>query len=178
MQHIFKQWFVFVILITLIAGLVSITVQQSYRQTANDPQIAMAHDLVFQLENGKKFTPSTTKNIAKEYGTFTMLYSENGTVVASEAVLNNKNPMLPHGVLDYAKKNGQNRLTWEPQKGVRLATIVYPYSHGFVLVGRSLYETELRETSLEQGVALFWIVSNIIMLAVITGVSQKKGKKS
>jgi hypothetical protein len=34
------------------------------------------------------------------------------------------------GALDYARQNGQNRVTWQPEAGVRMATVVVPYNSG------------------------------------------------
>ena len=40
--------------VTVLSGLVYVAVQQSYRQTANDPQIEMAEDAAAQLEEGRQ----------------------------------------------------------------------------------------------------------------------------
>lgn len=174
MQKVLKIWFVSFILLTLVSGFVYIIVQQAYRHLADEPQLQMAHDTAFALSNNQPVTTSKTINLISQYLPFTIIYDVNGKVLASEAKLNGKTPVLPSGVLDSAKNSGEDRFTWQPQQGVRLATVIVPYSNGYVLVGRSLYQTEKWEDELIQMVALFWVVSNVIMFAVITVVMFKK----
>jgi hypothetical protein len=47
-----KVWFVLAVVTTVLSGLIYLAVQQSYRQSANDPQIQMAEDGAAALENG------------------------------------------------------------------------------------------------------------------------------
>jgi hypothetical protein len=175
-KQVFRLWFVSLVLLTLIAGFAYIVVQQNYRQSANYPQITMAKEVAAQLNAGKKYTPAKTIDIAQEPVPFTIIYSEHGEVLASDARLDGLTPRLPNGVLNYTQQHGINKVTWEPKSGVRIAAVVVPFSRGFVLVGKSLYETELRETTLEEIVAVFWVVSNSIMLGVIAMITKKRKK--
>ena len=56
-------------------------------------------------------------------------------------------PSLPGGVLDYVRQRGEDRLSWQPEPGTRYAAVVERVTAaqpGFVLVARSLRETERR----------------------------------
>lgn len=66
---------------------------------------------------------------------------------------------LNGGVLDYMRQHGEERVTWQPEKGVRMATVVVRYDKGFVLAGRSMREVEIRISNIEK-------ISGIAMLAI------------
>jgi hypothetical protein len=73
------------------------------------------------------------------------------------------------GVLDYVRKNGQDRVTWQPAPGVRMATVVVPYKNGFVMAGRSLTEVEKRESQVESlcGLAMLCIWAATFIVVVL-----------
>jgi hypothetical protein len=65
------------IIITTIMLLIYACVQQSYRTSANDPQLQIARDLSDDLRNersGKKFLDADTIDIAQSLAVFTALF--------------------------------------------------------------------------------------------------------
>ncbi len=75
-------------------------------------------------------------------------------------------PKPPSGVFNNAKKDGQTIITWQPQKGLRIALVLVYVSSSpeqFVAAGRSLRETELRESNLRNMVAAAWILCIVII---------------
>ncbi|HEX8964956.1 MAG TPA: hypothetical protein VF820_00820, partial [Patescibacteria group bacterium] len=55
---------------------------------------------------------------------------------------------------------GEDRITWQPEKGVRIAAVIDKLSgdkKGFVLVGRNLREIESRENYSELVCGFGWI---------------------
>ncbi|GEM_PF-3869856 len=80
------------------------------------------------------------------------------------ALLNGIAPVPSIGVFENAKIRGRNIFTWEPQSGVRVATVIVPYytveggGSGFVLVGRSLCEMERVIEEIAFDVLIGWIV--------------------
>jgi hypothetical protein len=74
--------------------------------------------------------------------------------------------MPPKGVLASATDR-QNRITWQPQSGVRIALVVQHFGgtnqNGYVLVGRSLKDAEVRETT------LLWMAVAAVGLVVALG---------
>jgi hypothetical protein len=148
----------------VLAGLVYVAVQQSYRQGANDPQIQMAEDAAAQLETGQQpatVVGSTTVDMARSLAPFMIVYDEAGNVLAASVQLDGSVPPIPPGVLAAAQQSGENRLTWQPQEGVRMASVVTRFggSHpGYVLAGRSLREVEARVDRLTQVTGLAWVV--------------------
>jgi hypothetical protein len=87
------------------------------------------------------------------------------------------NPTFPPGILDYTRQNGEDRVTLQPESGVRIAAVVVRYNNGFVLAGRSLREVEKRESQVEQlsGLAMLTIwVTTLIMVALGELIGHKK----
>jgi len=149
---IIKKWLPLAITTAGLCALVYLTVQQSLRMGANDPQIQMAEDAASHLNAGasiESVVPSAKVEIAESLAPFMIVFDKSGTVLASCATLHGALPAFPGGVLDYVRQNGQDRVTWQPVAGVRMATVVTPYKNGFVMVGRSLTEVEKRESQAE-----------------------------
>jgi len=164
-----RYWVVLAIAITGVCGLVYLAGQQNLRMSANDPQIQMSEDIAQGLAHGmpvQSFVSSVTRVDARaSLAPFVVVYDKSGRVFMSGVQLDGVTPQLPDGVLSYAKQYGQNRLTWEPKDGVRIAAVVTAYNgtnSGYVLAGRSLREVEIREDRLALQVSLGWIIILIV----------------
>ena len=168
----FKKIISFIIaisIVTVVFGTIYATVQQNYRQSANDPQVQMAEDTANFLSNGGQIQQLATiypqVNFAKSLAPFLIMYDEQGKVVLSTGNMDNVVPTPPTGVFIFTKLNGENRLTWQPRNDVRIASVIVPYlyqnSSGFILAGRNLREVEFRENHLTLMVFAGWILSVI-----------------
>ncbi len=149
--------FVSVVFLTIYAA-----VQQDYRQSANDPQIQIAEDAAASLDGGGAFQSvilPTRIDIATSLSVFTTVFNDAGQPIGSSGYLNGEMPTLPSGVFNYVRSHGEDRFTWQPEKGVRDAVVVTKYSGGFVLAGRSLREVEKRESALLAEVFVGWLIS-------------------
>lgn len=168
-KRLFLFWLPFAIASTVLCGLIYLSVQQNFRMSANDPQIQVAEDIATGFQTGvtspQAFVSPYKIDIAKSLGTFVIIFDKNRNVVASNAQLDGQTPSLPKGVFDYVDKKGENRFTWQPKFGVRSAVVVVSYKdqkeQGYILVGRSIREVELREENLTKMVFVFWLVSLI-----------------
>jgi hypothetical protein len=167
---VFKKWLPLAIVTAGLCGLIYLTVQQSLRSYANDPQIQMAEDAASALDagaNADQLVPAQKVDIAASLAPFMMVFDDAGNILASSAMLHNENPALPAGVLDYTRQKGEDRVTWQPESSVRIATVIVKNDGGFVLAGRSLREIEKREDQIlalcELGLAVLWIVTFIII---------------
>jgi len=165
--NIFKNWFPYAVMVTLLCGIIYIVAQQIYRLSANDPQYQMAQDAAYYLNDGadpKLLISPFQVELTQNQGPYLIIYNNAGDVVATNAKLNNASPKLPYGVLENALKNGPQTLTWQPLAGVRMATVTIASNKGYIVAaGRSLKKTEERIAILGAQVALGWMMSLIIL---------------
>ena len=179
-KEILYNWLPLAVTITLLCGLIYVAAQQNYRMSANDPQIQLAEDVrteILQGQSPKAFIPVRKLELSKTLATFIMLYDEKGSIIGTSVTLDGKNPVIPQGVLDNAKNNGQTKITWQPKNGVREALVVYYYKGqqaGYVAIGRSLREVEIREDNLFKIVFAGWIFT--LLASFLTFYFLKKNK--
>ena len=179
-------FYVFVFgLITVFFCTLYVAIQQQYRQSADDPQIAMTELLIASLTSGdKNLDSSVAKNLvigdATSLSPFVAVLNASKEPVYSMGGLKDDKGSIvlpPIAVFDYVKSlplGIQQRFTWETKEGLRFATVVERYeavdgSEGFVMVARSLREVENREQTLVYTVFTGWLVAVggfIIMLAL------------
>jgi len=158
------------IIITTIMLLIYACVQQSYRTSANDPQLQIARDISDDLRNGrsgKKFLDADTIDIAQSLAVFTALFDAAGKPIQSTGLLDGKLPLPPSGVFEFTRANTENVLTWQPRAGVRMAMVfekIKAPGKGFVAAGRSLKETEIREGNLVKMIGLAWAACLFVLL--------------
>ena len=170
-KQIFKILIYFIpffIAITFISGLIYSTGQQILRIGANDPQIQISEDYVQRLSDGvdpKLLQSGQKTDISKSLATYVIIYDVKGNTIYSSAELNGQIPILPKSIFNYVEKNNETRITWQPQHNVRSAIVVTKYTGanpGFVLVGRSLREVEIREDNLLKITAVGWLITEIV----------------
>ncbi|MBV8715336.1 MAG: hypothetical protein JO020_34275 [Chloroflexi bacterium] len=161
MQRILKRaaivWVPLAVALTGLSGVVYASVQQDLRQGANDPQIQMAEDAAASLDGGApagSVVPNQSVELATSLQTYLMVFDGSNQLVASSATLHGGPPPFPRSVL--ASGRGQDRLTWQPEPGVRSAVVVQPWRDGFVVVGRSLRLVEERESNALLIAGLAW----------------------
>jgi hypothetical protein len=159
----FALWLPIAVASTGLAGLVYVTVQQNYRQSANDPQLQMARDSAARLSSGAApadVVGDARVDLARSLAPYRIVYDDRGGVLASSGTLDGHVPRPPLGVLQTAADRGEDTLTWQPRPGVRSAVDVVSWSSGgasgTVLAGRSLVEVEQRENELTLTVGAGW----------------------
>ncbi len=148
-------------------GFAYVAVQQVQRADANDPQIQLAEDAANLLDAGAapaSVVGTTSVDVARSLAPFVAIYDADGRVVASDGVLAGRAPVPPIGVLASARASGRDMVTWQPEPGVRIATVVIPWSGGTVLAGRSLSLVEQRD-----GAILLLAAAALISLLVAIG---------
>jgi hypothetical protein len=102
---------------------------------------------------------------------YVVVFDDTGHAIAGSGLLHNQYPALPSGVFDYVRQNGEDRITWQPEPGVRSATVVTRYggAHpGFVLAGRSLRLVEERVDQLGLMVGLGWLGTLFAALVAVS----------
>ncbi len=169
----YKTITIFVVLLalfTVIFGTVMIAVQQSYRTNANDPQVEVTGQVAEVMNQNVPLDAIVSDadqiEMDKSLSLFVMIFDKDKKLAGSSAVIDGQPPTPPDGTFEVAKKEGENRFTWEPKKGVRVAAVLKSVGDkGYVLAGRSLKEIEMREQDLYVLILIGWIIS--ILLALI-----------
>jgi hypothetical protein len=161
-RNIMRLWLPLALVITLLSGLIYTAAQQVLRLSANDPQIQMAQDAAAALTAGasvESLVPATPVDIATSLAPYLVVYDETSRAVAGSARLHGALPALPSGVFEYVRRAGLDKISWQPEPGVRSAAVVAPAggAHpGFVMAGRSLREVENRIDSLGNLMLVGW----------------------
>ena len=163
-RQIIRQWLPLAVVITGLCGLVYVAGQQALRLGGNDPQIQMAQDAATRLTAGEPLAsvaPARTLDVGASLAPFTIVYDAQGTVLAATGQLHGQTPSLPSGALDNVRQHGEDRLSWQPEPGARYAAVVERVTGpqpGFVLVARSLRETEQRIGVVQLLALVAWLV--------------------
>ena len=147
---------------TVVSLFVHTAVQQTYRTGADDPQVQLASDAAEALRAGATpaaVVPADSVNLARALAPFVIVYDSADRPIAGSGRLGGAIPVPPPGVLAQARAAGSNHRTWQPRRGVRIASVlirVDDASGRVVLAGRSLREVEERESRLLVMTALAW----------------------
>ncbi len=166
-QALVLRWLPLAFVATVLSALVYAGVQQNFRQSANDPQLQIVQDASDYLSAGNDphlLASGQQINLSTSLYPFLVAYSSARQPVVSSGQLNNQTPELPSGIFDNVDKKGEQRFTWEPQNGVRIAAVVRKYQapnnqSGYILVGRSLREIEKREDQLTVMTIAAWLIA-------------------
>ena len=167
-----KYWVLVGIVIIGLWVLIAATIQQVIRQNANYPQVQMAEDAAASVTAGQNIqdvVPTNKVDIATSLASYVVVFDTNGKPIASSGQLNGQMPTMPSGVFDSVRQSGEDRITWQPQAGVRSAVVVTQFkgqTSGFVLAGRSLRESERLQDNITQLLSVGLIGLLVVILPV------------
>jgi hypothetical protein len=136
-------------ILVIIFGTIYGVAQQVQRSDANQPQIQISEDTAAQISSSydphiaSTFTPV---DMRASLAPFTIVYDKTGRVVSGSGYLNGRVPKAPLGILKAAQGKTYNAVTWQLQKGTRIAAVTVAIKNYYVLSGRSLTEVEKNET--------------------------------
>src|SRR5258708_1272848 len=141
MKRIFKNWLGYAAVLTLLCGIIFYMGRQEFRQSANDPQLQLVQEAANALNKGAdpKSLVGTGKpaEISETQAPYIVIYDVSGNVVANSGVLNGRPLKVPRHVIDYIQKNGADKATWEPVRGVSQAMVALlsNTTHSYVVIG-------------------------------------------
>ena len=156
--------------------------QHVLRSGLNDPQIQMAGDLAATLDRfgvndglrqGALLASGAGGNIdmARSLSPFLIVYNDAGEPLGSNAQLDGQTPAPPKGVFDYVRQHGEERVTWQPRRDVRIAAVierVHGPQPGFVMAGRNMREVEARIGDVQTMAGLTWLgMLGLILLGTV-----------
>jgi hypothetical protein len=150
-----------VVVVTIACGLAYAVVQFDLRSGANDPQQQLAEDAAAGLDAGappSAVVAADTVDVSRSLAPFVLVFDPVGKVLAGNARLDGQVPVPPVGVLETARRDGRDAVTWQPREGIRIAAVAVGWKDGSVLAGRSLRLVEGREDSALLLSFLAWVV--------------------
>jgi hypothetical protein len=166
--------FALAVILTLLGGAASVTMQQMLRHGANQPQIDMADWYAGEITSGEEpgnVIPPGYVDAERSLQPFVIFYDDQGKPGPGTGYLDQALPSPPQGVFDFVRKQGSETVTWQPRPGVRLASVIRRANGkkaGFILAARSLRLVEQQETLLWRIAVGGWIT---VMLLLIGGAS-------
>jgi len=153
---------------TGLAVIVYGAVQQNLRLTADDAQVALAVRTAAHLDAGtppSAAVPAEQLDLARSLDPFVLVFDADGHVLASSATLHGRVPDYPVGVFDTVRARGEDRVTWQPENGLRNATVAVAWQGGFVVAGRSLRPTEQHVDQIGRVVGAGWLATLTLVAA-------------
>ncbi|MCX6702564.1 MAG: hypothetical protein NTW60_01700 [Candidatus Wolfebacteria bacterium] len=97
-----------------------------------------------------------------------------GKVLAASVTLDAKEPIVPQGVLDAAKSQGENRVTWQLKPGIRQALVAVSYNNGVVVSGKSLKEPEKLINTIGIDSLIGWAATMLVSFAAVFAIHRSK----
>jgi hypothetical protein len=169
--QVLRRWIPLAAVSSSLCLLVYVAVQQSIRQGANDPQVQLAGDAAAALERGVPPEPPPVAHVElrSSLAPFVVTYDEGGKPTGGSGYLGGALPTPPAGVLDYARRHREHRVTWMPERAVRIASVILHVgtNGGFVLAGRRMDEIEAREDYLRMVCVATLVATAVLSLALI-----------
>ena len=182
-QKLLVYWLTIMFLVTFTCSLVYLVAQQTVRLGANEQPMQLAMDTALKLENGQSATgavPAENVDLSKSLSPFVMVFDIHKNLLATSGMTGSSKPTYPKSVLDSVGKNGEDRVTWQPQTGLRYATVALKINSGYIVAGRSLSEAEKLIDEIGRVVLLAWLacaVFSVIALMIIYTFITKVFKK-
>ncbi|MET0779669.1 MAG: hypothetical protein ABWY71_02430 [Candidatus Saccharimonadales bacterium] len=180
-----RIWLAAAVLVTLCFGAAYITLRQSLRLGANDPQISMTQDAAATVRRDSKPSDLLSGRVEMAYSMapFVIVYDKMGNVVTGNGFLDGEIPVIPIGVLRHTPIHGTHAVTWQPTAGVRIAAVSASAGQYFVVSGRSLAVVEDHIQSLTQYAVCAWLIvmaglGAIYVIVNRTSVDLKRRKDS
>jgi hypothetical protein len=144
------------IAVAVVAGflLASLVLQDTTDRSAFVPQVVTARDAAARLDAGAppaSVVSARAVDLADSLHPFVVVLDPAGRPLASSALLDGRPPLVPAGLVDYARTGVDHHdstwsivsggrepwVMWTPRSGVASAVVVARWRDGFVVAGRS-----------------------------------------
>jgi hypothetical protein len=166
-----SQWqlrllmFAAIIVATILFGTIYVVAQQLDRQSTNDASLRLASQVAAELREGQSSTLDSQShvNLSQSLAAFVVIEDAKGKPSAGSGFLHGSLVSLPTGVLASAATSGKDNVTWQPQPGLRFATVTLKVGDQFVSAGQSLKPSEDRDATVQQLVGFGWLVSMLVL---------------
>ncbi|MET3719650.1 MULTISPECIES: hypothetical protein [unclassified Arthrobacter] len=147
-------WLAAAAVVTVVFGSLYIAFQQSGRRSANVAPSAAAAAQMQLLGTSVASVPLV--ELTPDSGVFVIVYGTDDKPETGTATLHGVLPTLPSGVLDTARRSGEDAVTWQPEPGLRMAVIARSSAGKVVVAGQSLTPYEATDTMIRVYLVLGW----------------------
>ncbi|HAM26788.1 MAG TPA: hypothetical protein DCP11_08830 [Microbacteriaceae bacterium] len=152
-------WLAGAVALTAIFGSLYVALQQMERLGADDVPQRLASQVASELRGGSApdLSPRTV-DLSSSLSAFVIVYDAKDDPVSGNGELHGGLASVPRGVLDGTRHGGfAHHVTWQPEPGLRFATVEIAVGDRVVLAGESLAPTEARIDSLGLIIAAGWL---------------------
>ena len=168
LNEFLRRWLPIAAAVTVLGGTVFVVGPQLLRAGANDPQVQMAEDgAALGLAAAGADQPAV--DVRTSLAPWTIFYGPDRKPVGGTARLGGRLPDYPTSAFDNAPPGGRDEVTWQPEPGVRAATVIVGFKGGWVVAGRSLRLVEERETLVQNLALLGWVLALAASAAAVYG---------
>ena len=157
---------------TVALGTTYVIAQRIEREGADDAAWRLASQVVDELKAGSTTTVDALPRVdlSTSLVPFVIVFDATDAAVAGTGFLHGELGTVPSGVLDTAREGGSNHVSWQPERGLRFATVEVAIGHWVILAGQSLQPSEARTDSMGLLVLAAWLSLVILVAAgVILG---------
>jgi hypothetical protein len=154
-----------IIVATILFGTIYVVAQQLNRLSANDAPLRLASQVASELREGQTTTIDAQPHVdlSRSLAVFVVVEDAQGSATSGSGFLKDGLVSLPTGVLANAAKSGQDNVTWQPETGLRFATVTLKVGDQFVTAGQSLKPVEDRDGTLQLLVGFGWLISMLVL---------------
>ena len=160
------RWLVPIVVTSIVFGTIYVVTQQLDRLSANDDPLRLASQIAAELREGQSTTINAQPHVDLErsLALFVVVENSQGTATSGSGYLKNQLVSLPTGVLSNAARTGHDDVTWQPEAGLRFATVTLKVGDQFVSAGQSLAPSEDRDGTFRELIGFGWLVSMLVIL--------------
>jgi hypothetical protein len=159
------------VLATVLVGTVYGAAQQIERQGADDAGWRLATQVASELADGRSETIASLPrvNLETSLAPFVVVFDKTDAPQSGNGYLGGDLATVPKGVLDAARAEGRNHVSWQPSEGLRFATVEVKSGDRVVLAGQSLAPSESRTDHLGILLLAAWAGSLLVVAAGAVG---------
>jgi hypothetical protein len=163
----FIMWLTAAIIVTLIFGSLYLTLQRLGRSSANAAPAAAVATQAQMIDSDPPAAPRL--ELTPDSAVFVLVYGEDDKPVSGTVTLHGSLPVIPSGVLRTARTAGTDTVTWQPERGLRMAVVARSVAGKVVVGGQSLTPFEERDNMVLLFLGFSWLAGMVVLAAGYAG---------
>lgn len=162
-MRIHIPWITAALVVSVLVGTAYVLAQQEARLSANDEPGRLASQVASELRTGSTKTVDSLQpvQLKDSLATWVVVVGPAGSV--GSGYENGALASLPKGVLDTARRTGEDNVTWRSASGQRFATVSIAAGNSVVTAGQSLVPTERRIDAFTALAAFGWLAAMVLL---------------